>query len=108
MCSSTRGPAMAPSLVTWPTSSSAVLRRRATSISAWAEARTWATDPAAESRPSRCTVWIESTTATSPRLESVAAISPAAVAAASATGASAMPSRRARRAICETASSPVT
>src|SRR6185436_1559222 len=38
MCSSTRGPAMAPSLVTWPTSSTAMPRRLASSTNAWTEA----------------------------------------------------------------------
>ena len=47
MCSSTRGPAMAPSLVTWPTSTSAKPRDLASRISSKLQARTWATVPGA-------------------------------------------------------------
>ena len=43
------GPAIAPSLVTWPTSSTAMPRRLASSTSACAEARTWVTVPGVES-----------------------------------------------------------
>src|SRR6516165_989567 len=60
MCSSTRGPAIMPSLVTWPTSSRLKPRRLASLISSAAEARTWATVPGAESRLSRYMVWMES------------------------------------------------
>ncbi len=48
MCSSTRGPAIMPSLVTWPTSSTVMPRRLASRISSAAQARTWATVPGAE------------------------------------------------------------
>ena len=44
-CSSTRGPAMEPSLVTWPTSTVAMLRVLATRIRAAATSLTWVTPP---------------------------------------------------------------
>ena len=47
-CSSTRGPARAPSLVTWPTRTTARPRSLASRTSRWAHARTWATEPGAE------------------------------------------------------------
>ena len=52
-CSSTRGPASAPSLVTWPTSSTAMRRALATRMIAPATSRTCATDPAALDRSLR-------------------------------------------------------
>ena len=89
---------MAPSLVTWPTSSRAMPRFLATRISSWALARTWATVPGALSRASTYMVWIESITTTSglsaaSRLET---ISRTLVAAANPTDAPATPSRWAR------------
>ena len=62
MCSSTRGPAIWPSLVTWPTMITVRPVRLANPISAWAAARTWATVPGAESSSSAYMVWIESMT----------------------------------------------
>ncbi len=59
MCSSTRGPAMAPSLVTWPTSTSANFPALASWISSKLEARTCATVPGALSIASSHMVWIE-------------------------------------------------
>ena len=53
ICSSTRGPAMLPSLVTWPTSTTAVPRSLAKRTSSCAEARTWLTVPGAPSIRSR-------------------------------------------------------
>ena len=50
MCSSTRGPAIWPSLVTWPISSSAVPRRLAKRISSCALVRSWVTVPGAARR----------------------------------------------------------
>jgi hypothetical protein len=48
MCSSTRGPARAPSLVTWPTSTMVQPRVLATRVSCAAHSRTCATEPGAE------------------------------------------------------------
>ena len=48
MCSSTRGPAMAPSLVTWPTRMIAVPVCLAWRVSCAAHSRTCATEPGAE------------------------------------------------------------
>ena len=47
-CSSTRGPAMLPSLVTWPMMNTAVLLCLAKRASAAAHSRTWLTLPDAE------------------------------------------------------------
>ena len=47
MCSSTRGPASAPSLVTWPTSTMAVPLALAARVRCAAHSRTWATEPGA-------------------------------------------------------------
>ncbi len=62
MCSSTRGPAICPSLVTWPTKATENPRRLARRTSSCAEVRTWATVPGAESRLSTNMVWMESMT----------------------------------------------
>ena len=48
MCSSTRGPASAPSLVTWPTSTIAQPVALAVRVSCAAHSRTCATEPGAE------------------------------------------------------------
>ncbi len=48
MCSSTRGPASAPSLVTWPTSTIAVPLALAARVRWAAHSRTCATEPGAE------------------------------------------------------------
>ena len=61
-CSSTRGPAIAPSLVTCPTSTVAMPRSLATAISAAATARTWVTPPAVPSTAGEAIVCTESTT----------------------------------------------
>jgi hypothetical protein len=47
MCSSTRGPASAPSLVTWPTSTMQQPLALAARVSCAAHSRTWATEPGA-------------------------------------------------------------
>ena len=88
MCSSTRGPAIWPSLVTWPISSRALPRCLAKRISAWAAARSWVTVPGACSSPSTHMVWIESTISRSGACgrSTVASMSPAEVALASCTG----------------------
>ena len=64
MCSSTRGPASAPSLVTWPTSTMQVPPALAARVRCAAHSRTCATEPGAEVSWSEYTVWIESITAT--------------------------------------------
>ena len=48
MCSITRGPASAPSLVTWPTRMTVVPLALASRVSCAAHSRTWATEPGAE------------------------------------------------------------
>ncbi len=63
MCSNTRGPAIAPALVTWPTRKMGTPLLLARRINVAAHSRTWLTLPAAEVNSSRCTVWIESITA---------------------------------------------
>ena len=60
MCSTTRGPAIWPSLVTWPTSTTAAPDFLAKRVSACAEVRTWVTVPGAQSTRSVHSVWMES------------------------------------------------
>ena len=62
MCSTTRGPAIWPSLVTWPTRISGAPERLAKRISACAEPRTCVTVPGADSIALGHMVWIESMT----------------------------------------------
>ena len=61
-CSRTRGPAIEPSLVTWPTRTVVMLRVLATRISAAATSLTWVTPPGTPSTSAAPMVWIESTT----------------------------------------------
>ena len=61
-CSSTRGPATLPSLVTWPTSTVAMPRSLATATSAAVTARTCVTPPATPSMPGAEMVCTESMT----------------------------------------------
>src|SRR5260221_10801520 len=95
MCSSTRGPAISPSLVTWPTSTTTKPRRLASPISSCAAPRTWLTVPGALSSVSRYIVWIESiTTRSGASAESRdSTMSRTLLAAARPTGRSATPSR---------------
>ena len=65
MCSSTRGPAIAPSFVTWPTKITTIPRCFARRVSCAAHSRTCATLPGAEVSASVYAVWIESMTTTS-------------------------------------------
>ena len=65
MCSSTRGPAIAPSFVTWPTKMTTMPRCLASRVSCAAHSRTCATLPGAEVSASVYAVWIESMTTTS-------------------------------------------
>ncbi len=109
MCSSTRGPAIAPSLVTWPTKITAMPRCLARRVSCAAHSRTWETLPGAEVSASVYIVWIESTTSTSgDALPAAATIASSWTSARSSTGALTSPSRWARIATCSTDSSPVT
>ena len=62
MCSTTRGPAIWPSLVTWPTRITAAPVRLAKRISSPAEPRTCVTVPGAASSACVHIVWIESIT----------------------------------------------
>ena len=64
-CSSTRGPARPPSLVTWPTSTTATPRALASCTRRWAHSRTCTTEPGAEASSGSTTVWMESITTTS-------------------------------------------
>ena len=88
MCSSTRGPAMAPSLVTWPTSTSAKFAGLGQPDQLEAAARTCVTVPGALSIASSHMVWIESitTSAASPACSRLAAMSRRLIAAASSSG----------------------
>ena len=108
ICSTTRGPAIWPSLVTWPTSMIAAPLALAKRISACAEPRTWLTVPGVDSIASLHIVWIESMTTSCGRSPepSVATMSSTLVCAASSTGASARPSRAARRRTWAVDSSP--
>jgi hypothetical protein len=109
MCSSTRGPASAPSLVTWPTSTTVQPLALATRVRCAAHSRTCATEPGAEVSWSEYTVWIESITQNAGllgvqrgqdalELDLGQHRAPAAI----------QPSRRARSATCAPLSSPVT
>ena len=62
MCSSTRGPAMAPSLVTWPTKIMAMPICLAMRVNCAAHSRTCDTLPGAEVIWSEYMVWMESMT----------------------------------------------
>jgi len=109
MCSSTRGPASAPSLVTWPTSTVAMPRLLATRVSWAAHSRTCATEPGALLSCSLHSVWIESTTQNcGASASTVARIFSSWISAATRTRVPASPSRRARSATCAGLSSPVT
>ena len=107
MCSRVRGPAIAPSLVTWPTStmgtpvSLATVSRRATA------SRTWLGLPGVPAASGALTVWMESTTASGGRSLLIAAASASrSVSASTATDGTRQPSRSARIATCSADSSP--
>ncbi len=107
MCSTTRGPAIWPSLVTWPTRTMAGPPSLASRTSSAAQARTWVTEPGPASWASDHRVWMESMmTMSNLSRFSVVRISRRAVAEASDTAASATPMRLARARICSMASSP--
>ena len=108
MCSSTRGPASEPSLVTWPTRISVIPACFAIRVSCAAHSRTCDTDPGADCNCSEYTVWIESTTTTAGLSSStVAMIRSSEISASSRTPPASSPSRRARNAICGADSSPL-
>ena len=65
MCSSVRGPAIDPSLVTWPMSTTGVSDVLANAMSREADSRTWLVPPALPVASTVEMVWIESTTNTS-------------------------------------------
>ena len=109
MCSSTRGPASVPSLVTWPTSTIGAPLALAMRVSCAAHSRTWATEPGAEVSCSEYTVWIESMTQKSGASASIAArIFSSWISASTRTREPSRPRRRARSATCAPLSSPVT
>ncbi len=109
MCSSTRGPASAPSLVTWPTSTIAVPRLLAMRVSCAAHSRTCATEPGAEVSSSLYIVWMESITHTAGCSASrVALIFSRLISATTRTCEPSSPRRRERSATCAPDSSPVT
>ena len=62
MCSSVRGPATVPSLVTWPMMQTDICVRLAICISRSVHSRTWLMLPGADGNCADATVWIESTT----------------------------------------------
>ena len=109
MCSTTRGPAIWPSLVTCPTRITAVPDVLANRIRDWALPRTCVTVPGAESTVSVHMVWIESITARAgggPFSDKVAMMSSTLVSDASSTCALLKPRRSALSLTCATASSP--
>ena len=65
MCSSIRGPAIAPSLVTWPTRNTAVPLSLESRSSRLVHSRIWLTEPGALASSGRYMVWMESMTITS-------------------------------------------
>ena len=108
-CSSTRGPASAPSLVTCPTRTTAMSWPLAARATRSATSRTCPTEPAAPPSCAACRVCTESTTHTSGRSRSkVATTTSRSVSATAGTRSASAPSRRARRATWAADSSPVT
>ena len=109
ICSSTRGPASAPSLVTWPTRKIAVPLCLAKRTSNAALSRTWATPPGADCSCSVKMVWIESITITLGfSTRAVAMMLSMQVSVITLSLSSGKPKRRARMATCCWDSSPVT
>src|SRR6266853_116665 len=109
MCSSVRGPAMPPPLVTWPTSTTAGPASLAKRISRAAHSRTCPTLPGAPSSSCVYVVWIESTKTT--RALSAAAwcmIASSRVSPSTCTAPASSASRSARMRICSGDSSPDT
>ena len=112
-CSRVFGPAIDPSLVTWPTRMTAMSSPLARSISRSADSRTCPTLPAGPSSSSTVTVWIESTiTRAGLVARAMSVIRPTSPSArtlmADPVAESVSPSRMARRRTCAALSSPVT
>ena len=108
MCSSTLGPAICPSFVTWPTSSTAVPLVLAKRTSSAVHSRNCETAPGADSIRSEYMVCMESTIRTrAARLDPALTISSTQVSASSRAVAASSPKRRARSATCLKDSSPV-
>ena len=108
-CSSNRGPAMLPSLVTWPTKIIATLRALASCTSRNAHSRTWVTEPGADSTVSSaivCTLSI--TTRVGFTLSMAATMSPSDMADTSIVLEPLTPIRSARRRTCWALSSALT
>ena len=106
------GPAIEPSFVTWPTSTTAIDSPLANSISRSVASRTWPTLPAAPSSSSTVAVWIESTTTSAGRIERpTSTIRPMSCSARTSiavpAGTPSNPSRPARIRTCAADSSPV-
>ena len=109
MCSSTRGPASVPSLVTCPTRNSAMPDCFAKRTSCAADSRTCATLPGADCRFSVYAVWMESITITAGfSCWAVAMMVSTRFSVNTRTLSAVSPRRCARSAICCTDSSPVT
>ena len=107
MCSSTRGPAMSPLLVTCPMMNTGMPAVFAACSSAVAHSRTCDVDPGEPVASSRNTVWIESTTSAAGRSRTTAAkIASSRVAEYTITPSAWTPKRSAREASCSTLSSP--
>ena len=64
MCSTTRGPAIAPSFVTWPITKTEISFCLANCTMRPTHSRNWATEPGADGNSAAVIVWIESTTST--------------------------------------------
>src|SRR5262249_19718118 len=108
-CSSTRGPASAPSLVTWPIRMHAVPLALACAVSSAADSRPCPTLPGADASGGVCSVGMESTTTAAGRkAASCSTTASAAVSARIITSALPSPSRSARSRTCCGDSSPAT
>ena len=109
MCSSTRGPAIEPSFVTWPTRKTGTSVVFAKAISRPATSRTCDTLPGALPSSGRNSVWIESM-ASAQGFSLVASSSTrvASVSARTSRCSESTPSRSARSLVCRRDSSPET
>ncbi len=107
-CSSSRGPAICPSLVMCPTRNTAQPVRLANSISTWVQSRTCETLPANDSTSGSHMVWIESTTSTSGGWRSSASSTARRFVSGNTISAGSACSRCARSLVCAADSSPQT
>ena len=109
ICSMTLGPAMAPSLLTWPTMKVGISSVLATFKKRAELSLTWLTVPAEEEISVQRIVWIESMTTRSGFIDSIRPqISSTSLSATSEMLSSGTFRRTARSLICRTDSSPVT